>query len=197
MAKARKLRRPQHQKNGPEKSADEIYGELLREVGEPSREPERPLKKRRVGNRTGAEASTAPPDPVPEVSPPVVKVEDASRAPSSTQDDEDHASMPKQTTYDESESSPDDDVNWDQLVDPTGDESTANLSGQDENPFSAVALDMNKSRPSNAGKKRSARPPFAAAEKTLRLTIHKLHICTLMAHLYIRNHWCNNEKLQV
>ena len=36
------------------------------------------------------------------------------------------------------------------------------------------------------------RRPITAEEKMLRLEIHKMHMCSLMAHVFLRNHWCND-----
>ena len=39
------------------------------------------------------------------------------------------------------------------------------------------------------------RRPVTSVEKKLRLDIHKMHICCLLVHVYLRNHWCNDEDL--
>lgn len=44
---------------------------------------------------------------------------------------------------------------------------------------------------------RPKRKPMTAEDRKLRLDIHKLHLCCLMVHIYIRNHWCNDEKVYV
>lgn len=36
------------------------------------------------------------------------------------------------------------------------------------------------------------RKPMTHVEKKLRLDIHKLHLCCLLAHVFIRNHWCDD-----
>lgn len=38
---------------------------------------------------------------------------------------------------------------------------------------------------------------ITAAEKQLRLSIHKVHLLCLLRHVQIRNLWCNDEELQV
>ena len=36
------------------------------------------------------------------------------------------------------------------------------------------------------------RRPITAEEKMLRLDIHKMHMCSSIAHVFLRNHWCND-----
>ena len=36
------------------------------------------------------------------------------------------------------------------------------------------------------------RKPITLKEKKLRLEIHKMHLCSLLAHVRIRNYWCND-----
>ena len=42
---------------------------------------------------------------------------------------------------------------------------------------------------------RPKRKPITAGERKLRLDIHKMHVCSLMAHIYLRNRWCNDGKV--
>lgn len=39
------------------------------------------------------------------------------------------------------------------------------------------------------------RKPITSTEKKLRLEIHKMHLCSLLAHVHLRNHWCNDETI--
>lgn len=39
------------------------------------------------------------------------------------------------------------------------------------------------------------RKPITSMEKKLRLEIHKMHLCCLLAHVHLRNHWCNDENV--
>ena len=38
--------------------------------------------------------------------------------------------------------------------------------------------------------------PISAAEKRLRLEIHKMHLCCSISHGFIRSHWCNDHQIQ-
>ena len=37
------------------------------------------------------------------------------------------------------------------------------------------------------------RKPITSMEKKLRLEIHKMHLCSLLVHVHLRSHWCNDE----
>ena len=39
------------------------------------------------------------------------------------------------------------------------------------------------------------RKPITSTEKKLRLEIHKMHLCSLLVHVHLRNHWCNDESV--
>ena len=41
------------------------------------------------------------------------------------------------------------------------------------------------------------RKPLTAAERKLRLEVHKMHILTLLSHVHLKNHWCNDLEVQV
>jgi xeroderma pigmentosum group C-complementing protein len=43
----------------------------------------------------------------------------------------------------------------------------------------------------------SRRLPSSTIEKQKRIDVHKVHLCCLLAHVYTRNAWCNEESIQV
>ena len=45
--------------------------------------------------------------------------------------------------------------------------------------------------------RKGTRKPLTATEKELRLAIHKTHLCCLLAHVFLRNHWCNDNNLHL
>ena len=55
-----------------------------------------------------------------------------------------------------------------------------------------IVLGGEKSEHTSAHDGMARRRPITAEEKMLRLEIHKLHLCSLMAHVFLRNHWCND-----
>jgi len=59
----------------------------------------------------------------------------------------------------------------------------------------AVTLDIDKAK----GKKSRTNQRLSSStiEKQKRIDIHKVHLCCLLAHVYMRNAWCNDEQIQV
>ena len=51
------------------------------------------------------------------------------------------------------------------------------------------------------GAKQAPRPAkkkvVPSIEKKLRLEVHKMNVCCLLIHAHIRNHWCNDDTIQV
>ncbi|KAL9130083.1 MAG: hypothetical protein Q9217_001642 [Psora testacea] len=94
-----------------------------------------------------------------------------------------------------SEDSADSDVNWEEV----------HLDAEHAIPEDCLdsegerAKDLNLTLPKSQGKateyQRVKRRPIAPAEKELRLAIHKMHLCSLLVHIYSRNHWCNDENV--
>ena len=67
-----------------------------------------------------------------------------------------------------------------------------------EPPAPSKPLKLDLSRPADTSSK-STTPRRKAAtkgERALRLSVHKWHILCLLAHLQIRNHWCDDEQVQ-
>ncbi|KLJ11626.1 xeroderma pigmentosum group C-complementing protein [Blastomyces silverae] len=60
-------------------------------------------------------------------------------------------------------------------------------------------LQITFEKPEEKGKQRAAavrRKPITAQEKRWRLDIHKMHVLCLLAHVQLRNLWCNDDKVQ-
>ncbi|PYI12646.1 Rad4-domain-containing protein [Aspergillus sclerotiicarbonarius CBS 121057] len=91
-----------------------------------------------------------------------------------------------QTVYD----SPSDesDMEWEEV-----DISHTSYNNQTDDTSIQVTLD----RPEDRKRKVvSRRRVITAAEKQLRLNIHKVHLLCLLRHVQIRNRWCNHEEVQ-
>jgi xeroderma pigmentosum group C-complementing protein len=144
------------------------------------------VKKRRVGGRlvtyrateakaeseveTGAESA-----PLPEV--PAARVQ--------------------QTVYDDSAESSDEDMEWEE-VDLNQEPDNSMLQGTNdvlEDALLEIRLDKNAGK--EAAPRIQRRKPVTGLEKKMRLDVHKAHLLCLIAHVYIRNHWCNDVGLQV
>jgi xeroderma pigmentosum group C-complementing protein len=57
-------------------------------------------------------------------------------------------------------------------------------------------LELNLAKVSTPTRATPKRKPVSAAEKRLRLDVHKAHIILLLANLKCRNQWCNSESVQ-
>lgn len=178
------------------RSAEQVYAELLQEVDQPAAPTDRPLKRRRVGPKR---------DP----SPPIQENQLENVRPNQEHgivgnaDDQDETEAlreARQIVYDDSESSSDSsesDVDWNNLVNADMPSDQGDASDVNEKPRENIAVNLSKPSVMPTSRKRSSRLPSTRAEKILRLNVHKLHLCTLLAHVSIRNHWCNVEDLQV
>lgn len=102
----------------------------------------------------------------------------------------------QQTAYNESDESLESDVDWEE-IDVNQNLMHKGSSEPDESKNSELNLVL---KTGDAEVRRTAtatRKPITAAERNLRLDIHKLHILSLLFHVHLRNHWCNDEKIQV
>ena len=109
---------------------------------------------------------------------------------------EDGIPITQQIVETSSEDSADSDVNWEEVhlhdVDGIGEL----LSSRDSVP-QKLNLTLDDGRERVARNITPKRKPLTAAEKKLRLDVHKMHLCSLMVHVYFRNHWCNDEDMHV
>ena len=65
----------------------------------------------------------------------------------------------------------------------------------DEKPLD-IRLDDDESSRRARARAPPRRKPATALEKKMRLEVHRMHLLCLLGHLYIRNHWCNDEEVQ-
>ena len=98
----------------------------------------------------------------------------------------------------DSEDSADSDMNWEevQLGNVVSQEGTPEIEDDDAEGLDLVL----QGDGGGGGYKRSQRPkrkPLTAEDRKLRVEIHKMHVCCLLAHVYLRNHWCNDEGVYV
>ena len=183
---------------GPRNSAAEsvvpdVYREMLADASSstPTKfdEEKKPVKRRRVGGR-------------------VVKQElnesalsQSSQVSSDANNTDYERSKPKpqavncQTSYAGSEDSADSDVDWEEVdLKDASEENLLDDDGSEDHELNLVlgAKDHDGGRPSAPRRK-----PASAAEKKLRLEIHKMHLLSLLVHVHRRNHWCNDEETHV
>lgn len=102
----------------------------------------------------------------------------------------------QQTAYNDSEDSAESDLDWEEI----------NLKGSLDEGFSSNHLDnetneltlvLDEDGGKTRGKERIRRAPVTAAERQLRFETHKIHLLSLLVHIHIRNHWCNDERVHV
>lgn len=146
----------------------------------PESQGDRPMKRRKVGERAPNEE----------------EAQEAAAAPASS---EDSNARKVQTAYDldASDASDDDDddsdMEWEEVVIQRPGANTQVADRADSNEPLQITLDQPGDKPRAATKRRK---PVSGAEKRLRLDIHKVHVLCLLQHVYIRNLWCNDEETQ-
>ena len=98
----------------------------------------------------------------------------------------------------DSEDSADSDMAWEevQLGNPISPEGTPEPEDGNGKGLDLV-LKGNKDEDRATMSGRPKRKPITAEDKKLRLEVHKMHLCCLIAHVHIRNHWCNDEVVHV
>ena len=97
----------------------------------------------------------------------------------------------------ESEDSAYGDVNWEQVdlkeCDDGSDEAGSDADDKPQNLNLVLQDDRHGvSRPAV-----DRRKPITAAEKRLRLEVHKMNVCALLVHVHFRNYWCNEDTVHV
>lgn len=168
---------------------DDVYGQMLHDAlsssFSPSRE-ERPLKKRRVGGRIVTQANVNEQDDL------YGRASNAGTFTASAAPGEVGVAVRQQTTHDTDDST-DSDVDWEE-VDLQEEADEADHPSARQGDLNLV-LDDGKGAASQ--RQPSRRKATSPAEKQIRLDIHKMHILCLVAHIYLRNHWCNDDEIHV
>ncbi|MBE3050358.1 hypothetical protein IMZ48_49260, partial [Candidatus Bathyarchaeota archaeon] len=178
----------------------DIYGELLADAGvRRSAESERPLKRRKA--RRSAEEEDAPATH----GGPSARGEGRVAEADGDSDEEgvefEDVEIPKptiQTTYmgSEDEDSEEDDGVVFEDVDftvPPPDEKPA---GPSEPKAMELNLTAQRAAMSPAKGRRPKKKPLTKEERGRRVEVHKTHLLCLLYHCAMRNHWCNDEKVQ-
>ena len=167
----------------------DIYNEMVREAlsSTPPIEFVRPLKRRKAAD--GRIAATRY-DDMGEPSASIVGTKDQVKP-------ENSMGSPRfgagQTAYNDSDDSAETDFDWEEVD--LAQDMTQEADLNSDNTLELV-LDGNK-RSEAADNQSRKRKPASTAERKLRLLIHKLHVLCLLAHVHLRNHWCNDEQVHV
>lgn len=150
---------------------------MVAEVAQTEEGP-RSLKRRRTAVNAKAEAirSTSPAS--------VVSVEPMGK-------------LPAQTTFDDSDHSGGSDVDWEDIDLQKDDEGNKAPQPADSGAnVGGISVVIGGEQAKTTGTSQSKRLPSTAVEKKKRLDVHKMHVCCLLAHVYTRNAWCNDESVQ-
>lgn len=163
-------------------AAVEVYNEMIMHaVASPTslREEGRALKRRKTGNGvvSGNFSTTRESSPYDE---------------GGTQ----YGRGRQQTIHDDSESSEASDADWEQVDLKAELGSEVQLSTNDT-VIKDISVVLDGAKLPQTNTKSSRRLPTSAVEKQKRLGIHKMHLCCLISHVYVRNSWCNDENIQV
>jgi xeroderma pigmentosum group C-complementing protein len=106
----------------------------------------------------------------------------------------DTAKRPQIVYNSPSEGSDESDMEWEEvdIQQPAIPGAAGPVSGDDDEPLQ-ITLGQQE------GQKRRVirRKPVTAAERKIRLDVHKTHLLCLLSHVQRRNLWCNDEEIQV
>ena len=194
MARGRPAKKGPAPKGG--ENVPNVYREMLADAvsSSPSRlsEEGRAVKRRRVGGHIVTQSNS---DAVAHES------DQGSKAATNSELDElfeDVKPNQQSITQTDSEDSAGSDMNWEevQLGDAVSQEGTPEVQ-DDEAEGLDLVLKGEKGEDGHTTSERPKRKPMTAEDKKLRLEIHKMHVCCLLAHVYLRNYWCNDENVYV
>lgn len=170
----------------------DVYGEMLAEAvcSSPTRKSEdgTPVKRRRVGGRIVTQPVD---DNVSQRSEQSIStgnqrgIDDLYEEPKPT---------PQHIEQTESDDSADSDEDFEDvdLGNNVKQHDTSDHGMEEQGELNLVLGADNQKTPISAQVRRK---PITSTEKKLRLEIHKMHLCSLLVHVHLRNHWCNDESV--
>ncbi|KAH7057019.1 hypothetical protein B0J12DRAFT_401229 [Macrophomina phaseolina] len=174
----------QQERDAPGNPVPDVFRELLAETAPSAPDESSPRKKRKVEAATDHSALDLSSPPT---APPARADED-----SKWQDEDDAPRL--QTIVDESETG-DSDMDWEDV---DLDRNNADYFLQplpvdqaEETLQIAIGNDNTSNKPARARRKAAT-----AAERAMRLNVHKMHVLCLLYHSHIRNAWCNDKEVQ-
>jgi len=168
----------------------DVLQEMLAEATSTSptrfREGDQRVKRRRIGGRIVTQGATAPSG---------AQSSPASDTAGTTEGDAKSSAVSRsnqQTAYNDSEDSADSDVAWEDVG--VKDEEKEDSS---EEP-GELDLVLGGDKPGSAERRTTQRrKPATAAERDMRVEIHKMYLLSVLVHVGLRNHWCNDHNVQV
>lgn len=179
-SRARQPKREALQKAGTQ----DVYQEMLEEAE--ARDPEqfrsdRPIKRRRVGDSRAIAVHSPEPTQMGTVT--------------NQGNDEGEQAQSLQTVYDLSETD-ESEVEWEDvdIKQPAPEASSVTAVSQGNSETLQITLEQETDKRKKTVQRRK---PVTAAEKKIRMDIHKVHLLCLLAHVNLRNQWCNSGSVQV
>ena len=174
----------------PSTRLPDVYGEMLRDALSTSPPPsgeERPIKRRRVGGRIVNQGAATELGNLSDRA--LSEEEHIDRATSEYQSRD----LEQQTAYNDTDDSAESDIDWEEvnLQEQESKEQDDSVNHQD---LELVLNDDKGAQPTRVAPRRRM---VTFAERQLKLDIHKMHMLCLLAHVYLRNYWCNDEKVHV
>ena len=175
----------------------DVYRDMLADTISPSpaqiNEGGRAVKRRRVGGRIVEQSHDHDAESPSHIS-------DIKLAFDSDIDDlfEDVKPNRQHIVQSDSEDSAGSDLNWEEVGLDANEERDASDRDEDagDGQISIVLGDHGDEQHSRVPE-RLKRKPMTAEDKALRLAIHKMHLSSLLAHVHLRSHWCNDEEVYV
>lgn len=159
--------------------------------------PERPSKRRRPGEGRPARTETSKDS----ASKPIGREFGSSAAGGASDDDLfDDVALPTPTVQtmvrdsddDDDDDEDDEDIHFEEVTIQTGGSSSAVPSDKPKE----LSLDLSAHMTSMAARRADRRKAMSREEKERRVEIHKAHIVCLLAHVELRNRWCNDREVQ-
>ncbi len=196
-AMAKKGPKPTAKEKTPAKdNVPDIYREMLAEAASSSptqrSEDGKAVKRRRVGGRIFTQVNDDTTS---------YRSDQSSNAPNKSDLDElfeDVQPAPQQMLQSDSEDSAGSDFNWEEVdLSEQLNQARGPEPGEGESGDLDLVLHDKEHERISSGRGKAKRKPITAEEKMLRLEIHKIHLCSLLAHVYLRNNWCNDDRVQV
>lgn len=170
----------------------DVYGEMLAEAISSSptrhREDGTPVKRRRIGGRIVTQNVDDRVSQRPEQSISTrnqIDIDDLFEEPIPT---------PQHIEQTESEDSADSDEDFED-VDLGSNVQQRDSSDQEMEEPGTLNLMLGGEANTTPRSAQVRRKPVTSTERKLRLEIHKMHLCGLLAHLHLRNHWCNDDSV--
>ena len=178
-------------KDGQTSSIPNVYRDMLADVASSPMQSDddgRSVKKRRVAGRVVIDRQECTSSPV---------IQPKYEAPNDSIDDlfEEPAPVQQHIYQSGSEDSADSDINWEEVN--LKDDANGEASSEAESHIGELNLVLGVEKRGPSRIERERRKPITAAERKLRLEVHKMHLCSLLVHVYIRNHWCNDLNAHV